>query len=204
MKTRLWLICALLTCLLAGCATFQGSNGREYDQDVARWRLVAKQRMMVRAQESPGMSYKELQAGDSLVMETPRRDEIHFLVKIWEPHGWSAGEQTITVERGGRWSGIQRVLLDDYLINNAPRLSGYFINSFGETIINVTYRGHKIARLGPGEYSRDILTPGKLYITWQTRPNGPIYDWATTILDNHKKVEFNDEMVDWTFYLTRW
>lgn len=196
--THLWPIWLMLVYLLTGCATFQGG-------DTCAWKLVAgKQRMMIRAQESKGMMYMQLQPGDSLVMTTPRRDEIHFLIKIWEPHGWSAGEQTIPIERCGLWSDTQRVPLDDHLINNAPRLSGYFINSFGKTIINVNYRGHTINRLAPGEFRRDILAPGDVYITWQTQDNGVTYDWQTSILDNHKKVEFNNEMVDWTFYLNRW
>lgn len=194
----------LLMVLLSGCATYHraGDNVSE-DPNFCEWEMIAiDQRVMFGVAELKGNSYIELLPGDHYFFQTPRQDELQLKVKYWEENGWSSDERLLIIKRTGQWSGVQKIILDDFLLNNAPRLTGFFVNIYDQPIEVLSYRGYTdVGRLNVGQHSQLLrLTPGKVTIKWRSL-DGNHHETKVEILNNHHRVEFDGQMVDWYIQL---
>ncbi|MCB9803100.1 hypothetical protein H6761_03790 [Candidatus Nomurabacteria bacterium] len=192
----LWLT-ILFVAFLTGCATYHG--GMNYNEEFCQWKVVAdRERVMFSVAEASGNSYVELLPGQSHSFQTPRQDQLRLRVKYWLEIDQYSDEQAITIQRTGRWSGIQEIKLDDFLLNNMPRLEGYFINTYREPIDIVSYRGYSnVGHLEVGQASQALyLSPGPMTIHWKTS-RGENHYTKVTIRDDRHKVEFNGKPVDW-------
>jgi hypothetical protein len=192
-----WL--AMICLLVTGCATHQGGPGVNYDPDFCQWDITTlKQKLMVEVVEAKGNVQRELKPGEHYYVTTPRRDEIHIIVKIWEPHGWSSGKQLAPIKRYGRWSGIQQVIVDKHLVLNIVRQRGMVLNLTPWTISVTDDRLTNYGEIPPwGKSAVQELAPGSIEFYWHKKGSINQVRIRGLIDCEQNDVEIEGELYDW-------